>query len=174
MPLLWLLPLLLVLLIVLWMLLLPIALCQRYRSGKARRPAVAWAVRLNAWLVLVSTVIFLASAWLAGHWIDAALEYAAAGLATGMLAGIAGLALTRFEAEAQGLFYTPNRWLILALTAIVAGRIVLGMIRVLQSWSAGGHAAWLSQQGSLLAVGGLLAGYYLAYTWGLHFRLRAA
>lgn len=174
MPLL-LIPLLLMALVALWALLLPLALLQRYRLGKARRRAVGWAVRLNAWLLLVSAGVFASSAWLVGHWVDAALLHAACGLGVGVLVGLAGLALTRFDREPRGLYYTPNRWLVLGLTLVVAARIAFGLLRAWQLWRADAQAmAWLSQQGSLLAVGGLLMGYYLAYSWGLQARLRPA
>jgi len=43
-----------------------------------------------------------------------------------------------------------------------------------QAWVSDAHAAWLAQQGSVLAVGGLLLGHYLAYAWGLRWRLPRA
>lgn len=174
MPLL-LLPLLLIAFVLVWALLLPLALLQRYRRGHARRRARAWAVRLNSWLMLMSVVVFVATAWLAGHWVDAALANASIGLALGVAVGIVGLWLTRFEfdeSHAGLLVYTPNRWLVLSLTALIALRIGYGLLRGWQ-WSRGeGDAAeWLAQQGNLLAVGGLLLGHYLAYAWGLRQRL---
>lgn len=174
MPLL-LLPLLLIALVLLWALLLPLALLQRYRRGHARRRARAWTVRFNAWLMLMSVVLFVATSWLAGHWVDAALANASIGLALGIAIGIVGLWLTRFESgesHAGLLVYTPNRWLVLGLTGVVALRIGYGLLRGWQ-WSRGeGDAAeWLAQQGNLLAVGGLLLGHYLAYAWGLRQRL---
>lgn len=172
MPLLLLLPVLVMALVLLWLLLLPFALWQRYRSGRARRRAARWVTAVNAWSLLVSACVFVASAWLTSHWIDGALRHALAGLAAGALAGILGLALTRFEVTPQGLFYTPNRWLVLALTLVVVARLAFGVYRMAQAWTAGGHAAWLSQQGSVLAVGGLVLGHYLAYAWGLRGRLR--
>jgi hypothetical protein len=173
MPLL-LLPLLIVALVLLWLLLMPFALWQRYRSGRSRRRAVRWVATLNAWSLLVSAVMFLFGAWVAGYWVDAALAHAGAGLLAGMLLGVMGLALTRFETTSQGVFYTPNRWLVLTLTLVVAARIGYGLYRMEQAWVSDIHAAWLSQQGSLLAVGGLLLGHYLAYAWGLRWRLRRA
>ena len=174
MPLLLLLPLLIVALVVLWLLLLPLALWQRYRTGRARRRAVPWVAGLNAWSLLVSALVFVFSAWLAGYWINAALPHAAAGLAAGLGLGFVGLALTRFEATQRGLYYTPNRWLVLALTLVVAARIAYGLFRMEQAWAADAHAAWLTQQGSVLAVGGLLLGHYLGYAWGLRRRIRQA
>jgi hypothetical protein len=171
MPLL-LLPLLVVALVLLWLLLLPLGLWQRYRLGRARRRALPWLAALNAWSLSVSVAVFLASAWLAGHWIDAALPHAVAGLGAGVLLGLIGLALTRFEATPQGLYYTPNHWLVLGLTLIVAARLAYGAVRMAQAWATEAQAAWLGQQGSLLAVGGLLLGHYLAYAWGVRRRLR--
>lgn len=171
MPLL-LLPLLILLLLALWLVLWPVALWLRYRSGHARRRALAWVVAINAWSLLLSAGLFLGSAWLLAHWVDSALAYAAGGLATGLVVGCIGLGLTRFEVMPVGLFYTPNRWLVLALTLIVAARIVASMIRMWQAWGAEPHIAWLPQQGGLLAVAGLLLGHYLAYAWGLRSRLR--
>lgn len=170
MPLLLLIPLALLALVLLWALLLPIGLIQRYRYGKARRRALPWAVHLAAALSLLSLLIFFFSAWLVGHWIDDAPLYAGGGLLAGLLLGALGLALTRFEHEPKGLYYTPNRWLILGLTLIVAARIVYGLWQGTQGWS--GHGAWLPRQGSLFAVGGLLLGYYQLYTLGLRRRLR--
>ncbi|KQY50425.1 hypothetical protein [Lysobacter sp. Root494] len=171
MPLL-LLPLLVMGLVLLWLMLMPFALWQRYRSGHSRRRAVRWVVTFNAWSLLMSAVLFLFGAWVAGYWVDAALAHASAGLLAGMLLGVLGLALTRFEATSQGVFYTPNRWLAMALTLVVAARISYGLYRMEQAWAGDVHAAWLVQQGSVFAVGGLLLGHYLAYAWGLRWRLR--
>ncbi|MDR7100565.1 hypothetical protein J2X04_002946 [Lysobacter niabensis] len=173
MPLL-LLPLLVAALVLLWLLLWPFALWQRYRMGRARRRAVAWVAGLNAWMLLVSACVFLLGAWLTGHWVEAALAHATAGVALGVLLGCIGLLLTRFEATPQGLYYTPNRWLVLALTLVVAVRIAYGLYRMEQAWVSDAHGVWLSQQGSVLAVGGVLLGHYLAYAWGLRSRLRRA
>ena len=53
MPLL-LIPLLVMGAVALWALLLPFALIQRYRHGKARRRIQGWVVHVNAWLLLLS------------------------------------------------------------------------------------------------------------------------
>ena len=171
MPLL-LIPLAIAAFVALWLVTLPLAVWQRYRRGRARRRAQPWVVGANAWSLLVSALLFLLGAWIAGAWIDRAPAYAAAGLLAGFATGGVGLALTRYEVEPAGLFYTPNRWLVLALTLVVAVRIGYGLWHVLALWSAGeSHAHWVQRQGSLLAVGGLLLGYHAAYLWGLRRRL---
>ena len=171
MPLL-LIPLLLLAIVLLWLLLMPLALWQRYRRGHARRRAVPWAVRVNAWLLAGSTALFALGAWLIGSWVDGALLHAMAGLGGGVVLGIVGLWLTPFEPGPGGLFYAPNRWLVLAVTLLVAARLGFGLWRAGSCGDGGaGHEAWLAQQAGLLAVGGLLLGYYLAYTWGVRRRL---
>jgi hypothetical protein len=173
MPALLLIPLGLLLIVALWAVLLPFSLWARYRSGRARRRVQGWVVRANAWLLALSVAMFLASAAFAALWVGHALRDAALGLALGTVVGIASLWLTRFEPDATGYHYTPNRWLVLGLTLLVAARIVVG---VWLAWRrvAGGAAepvaAWL-QAGGWLGVGGVLLGYYLAYTWGLRARL---
>ena len=160
-----------VLLFALWALLLPVALVQRYRTGRARRRAVRWAMGLNGALLLVSTAVFFFSAWLAGHWVAMAVPWAACGWVAGLLVGLAGVALTRVERGPPVDYYTPNRWLVLGVTVVIAVRIGVGLFRAWQAWRVEAHASWLSQQGSLLAVGGALLGYYLAYNWGMRRRL---
>lgn len=172
MPLLLLLPLLLAVLLALWALLLPLALWQRYRLGKARNRAIPWVIGVNAWLMLLSAAVFFLSAWISSAWVHAALPYAAGGFAAGLAVGAAGLAATRFEREPRGMYFTPNRWIVLALTLVVAARIGYAVVRAWQVWRNAADTAWLAQQGSLLAVGGLVLGYYLMFWWGVRHRLR--
>lgn len=176
MPLLLLVLLLALLLALLWLVLLPWSLWARYRGGRARRRAQGWVVRGNAWLLAASVPLFLAGAWVASRWLEDALADAAVGLLTGILVGVVAIWLTRFERDARGLFYTPNRWLALLLTSVVAVRIAAG------AWMAWRHASgaasnalarWLDA-GAWSGVAGLLLGYALAYAWGLRVRLPRA
>ncbi|ROU04443.1 DUF1453 domain-containing protein [Lysobacter enzymogenes] len=171
MPLL-LIPLALLALALLWALLIPVGLIQRYRYGKARRRALGWAVSLGAGFSLLSLLLFFAGAWVSGHWVADAPLFAAGGLAAGLPLGALGLALTRFEDEPRGLYYTPSRWIALGLTLLIAARLGYGLWQGLHAWSADAPHAWLPRQGGLFAVGGLLLGYYLVYTLGLRRRLR--
>ena len=172
MPLL-LLPLVILALLLLWLLLIPFGLVMRYRNGRARQRAFGWLVSANAWLLSASAVAFMASAWASGVWVPQALAWAASGLLAGMLLGIMGLWRTRFEGTPAGLHYTPDRWLVLILTTVVALRIGLGMWQgITHLRGAGPAAGWLDDAGSLFAVGGLLLGYHLVYAWGLRRRWR--
>ena len=189
MPLLLLIPLLLAGVVVLWLVLLPFGLWARYRNGGARRRAVGWAIRLNVALLALSLPLFLLSAWITQHWVGDALRDGALGLLAGVLAGGLGLALTRFEPDADGFHYTPSRVVVLALTVVIALRILGGLWLSARGMGdlagvthpdtvTGGAAAgvpataiaWL-RGGGWFGVGGLLLGYHAAYAWGLRARL---
>lgn len=166
-------PLLLLAMLVLWLVLLPLSLWQRYRYGKARRLARPWLAAFNAWGLLLSVAIFLVVSAVSAFWWPGSLSYAAAGLGIGMIIGGMGLAITRFETTPQGLFYRPNPWLTLTLTLLVAGRIAMGFVQIYRQWRGGEAETFLAalDHASLLSVAGLLLGYYLAYAWGLKWRL---
>jgi hypothetical protein len=153
--------------------LLPLSLWARYAAGRARRRAQGWVVRGNAWLLAASLPVFLGSAWVATRWVDTALRDAGLGLLLGALLGMFSLRLTRFEREAKGLFYTPNRWPVLLLTTLVALRILAGIWmawRQVAGAAPDAWAAWLDL-GAWTAIAGVFLGYGLAYTWGLRARL---
>lgn len=176
MPLLLLLPLLAIALVVAMLLLLPLSLRQRYRAGHARRRAYRWMVVLNAWLFALSVAMFLATAGFGSIWFADALRDAAFGLCAGVVIGIVGLVLTRFDEADDVLHYAPNRWLALALTLLVAARIGFGLWLGWHRATAGGTAplpAWQGwiEAGGLWAIGGLLLGYAAIYAWGLRVRL---
>jgi len=162
-----------VLVVALLALLLPFSLWARYRSGRARRRAQGWVVRANAWLFLLSVPLFLLPAWLASHWWPQAGRDALLGLLAGVALGAIGLLLTRFEHDAEGFHFTPNRWVVLALIGVIVARIVAGL------WLAlgpvlGYHTelvgGWL-RGGGWLGIAGLLLGYHGSYAWGLRARL---
>lgn len=171
MPLLLLLPLLVAGLFALWVVSLPLVVAQRYRHGRARRRVQPWYVRVNAWLLAASAMVFMAVSALLAQWVPDALPDAAMGLGLGIAVGLLGMRLDCFESTPQGLFRTPHRGLLLALTLLLAGRIVLG------AWLAWSDAevdgAWgLVSRAGLLAIGGVLLGHALATTWGLRHRVR--
>lgn len=173
MPLL-LIPLLFVVMLLLAVLLYPLGLVQRYRAGTARRRAWPWLAAANAWLLALSALLFLAGAWISAHWIAGALRFAACGVLLGAVIGIAGIRATRFEHAPDGAWYTPNRWLVLALTVLLAVRIALGIWQAFRPTSAGVESplmALLVDHASLFGMAGVLLGYYLTYAWALRRRL---
>lgn len=98
--------------------------------------------------------------------------YAVLALAGGAIAGIAlgiyGHRLTKFEATPEGLFYTPNAHLGIALSVLLVARIAYRMIMLTFAPAAvpAGQATVASSPLTLL-IFGTLAGYYVTYAIGL-------
>jgi hypothetical protein len=89
--------------------------------------------------------------------------------------GLGGLALSRWESSPGSLHYTPNRWLVLAITLVVTARLLLGFWRSWRAWpSAYDIESWAAASGAAgsLAAGGVVLGYYLTYWLGVRRRLR--
>jgi hypothetical protein len=167
--------LLLLLVPIVVMALMPLLLIQRYQAGKARRQARAWAVTLNLAVMAFSAVFFLISAALTTLWIPRAFAGAALGMAAGLLLGIFGLVLTRWEADARALHYTPNSWLILLVTLVVSARVIYGLFRTIAAAQAGVSGSGLALAFGVpesLAAGAMVIGYYLAFNAGLRWRVR--
>jgi hypothetical protein len=86
-----------------------------------------------------------------------------------------GLLLTRWEAEPGALHYTPNRWLVLAITLVVTARLAYGFWRGWQAWRAGiAGNSWFVASGvaGSMAAGAVVLGYYLVYWMGVRRRVR--
>lgn len=156
------------------MALMPLLLVQRYRAGSARRPARGWAIHLNLVLTAASAVLFMVGAAVTAIWVPRALSGGAVGVLVGLLLGIVGLALTRWEPTHSSLHYTPNRWLVLLVTFAVSARVLYGLWR---SWSvaaagvSGAPVVLAFGIPESLAAGGLVLGYSLAYAIGVRRRL---
>lgn len=154
--------------------LVPLSLIQRYRAGTARRLARGWISTLNLIFIGASAGLFLVAAAVTNAWVPQAFTYAGAGLVGGVLLGVFGLGSSRWEESPHGLYYTPNRWLVLAITLAVTARVIYGIWRGWQaSRAALEGAAWLAASGvaGSLAVGGVVLGYYVAYWAGVRRRL---
>jgi hypothetical protein len=91
-----------------------------------------------------------------------------AGIAIGLGLGIYGLRVTRFEATAEGLFYTPSAHVGIALSLLLAGRIIYRLIQVngITGTPAGSPINYATTPLTLL-IFGTLAGYYVTYAVGL-------
>jgi hypothetical protein len=155
--------------------LVPVSLFIRYRAGTARRQARGWIATLNVVGVAISTLLFLAGAALTSIWVPRALELSVLGLLGGFALGIIGLWLSRWEHGPESLHYTPNRWLVMAVTLLVTARILYGLWRAWHSWHhAAGDTSLVASFGigGSLAAGAVVLGYYLSYWMGLRRRLR--
>jgi len=152
-----------------------LSLALRYRAGTARRQARRWAASLNVWMTSFSAVFFLSFTLLLSFWVDSAFRFALIGLGCGGILGLIGLAMTRWESQPEGFFYTPSRWLALFITLAIAARFIYGWWRATHSGSnAPGDQHWLiTASGTQLsvAVAAGLIGYYLVYSVGVRLRI---
>jgi len=92
----------------------------------------------------------------------------AGGAALGIMLGVLGLKLTRFEVTAEGLYYTPSAHIGVALSVLLVCRIAWRLLAHGLPGSAAGSAppgAALTPLTLLLI--GTLAGYYWTYAVGL-------
>lgn len=155
-------------------LLLPVSLVVRYRTGTARRRARGWVAALNVAAAGLSAAMLTVFASVATVWVPGALVGALAGLAAGGVLALAGLALTRWEPTRPHLYLTPNRWLVLTITLVVAARLAYGVWRGWHAWAqAAGDGAWLAAAGvpGSLAAAGIVLGYYVVYWLGVRRRI---
>ena len=154
------------------MILLSLAL--RYHAGTARRQARRWIASLNVWATSFSAFFFLSFTLLVSFWVGSAFRYAFIGMLIGAIVGLLGLALTRWENQPEGLFYTPSRWIAFLIVFAIAARILYGWWRATHSSSSAPGDHWLiaasGTQLSLAIAAGLI-GYYLVYSIGVRLRL---
>jgi len=152
-----------------------LSLAVRYRAGTARRQARRWVASLNVWVTSFSALFFLSFTLLLSFWVGSAFRFALIGMAFGGILGLVGLAMTRWESQPEGLFYTPSRWLALLVTLAIAARFVYGWWRATHSGSPpSGDQHWLiaasGTQLSVAVAAGLIA-YYLVYSIGVRLRM---
>lgn len=154
---------------------IPFALLQRYRMGVARQRARGWLATINVIGFGVSALMFMLTAAMTTIWIHGVFTYTIGGLATGFVLGVAGIWLTRWEPTSTGLYFTPNRWLVLGITLVVTARLLFGFWRAWHAWDRGlDHASWAAAAGlaKSMAAGGVVLGYYFVYWIGVRARLR--
>jgi hypothetical protein len=136
----------------------------RFRRMMGRQrlsPARPW-ITLGVFSALTAVLAFAAHAHIERLW------WMAAGWPAGALLAVYGLRLTRFEPTPQGLFYTPNAYLGIALSLVFLGRVLYRMFEVFAlDAMASPKTASFTGSPLTLAIFGLLAGYYMTYALGL-------
>ncbi len=96
------------------------------------------------------------------------IEAELVGIAIGVGLAVYGLRLTKFENQPDGLYYTPNAHIGIALSLLFAGRVAYRMIQLYGSSNGLSEpsAAFVSSPITLL-IFGTLVGYYVWYAIGL-------
>jgi hypothetical protein len=157
------------------LLLTPFTLVMRYRAGTMRRQARSWIAVLNIAALTLSVVLCLTSAALTSLWTPGAMTYACGGLAAGVLLGVLGLVLTRWEITPLRIHFTPPAALVLLVTLVVAARIAYAVWRAWHAWAAGfDHTSVIVADGirGSLAAAGIVLGYYVTFWMGVLRRVR--
>lgn len=100
------------------------------------------------------------------------LGFLLAGVACGAGLGYIGLRYTKFEVTPQGRFYTPHAYIGLVVAALFVGRLLYRFLGVYDGVSppaaaAQSLAATYQDSPFLLAVFGVLVGYYVLYYLGV-------
>lgn len=154
--------------------LMPLILVQRYRAGSARRLARPWFATMNVVAMTFSATFFLITAAVTSVWVPTAFTSTMTGIAIGCVLGVIGLRLSRWEETPRSLHYTPNRWLVLAITLVVTARVLYGFWRGWMSLdSTADDTSFVAAfgVGGSLGAGATVLGYYLAYGIGLRRRI---
>jgi hypothetical protein len=125
--------------------------------------------RIRPWATLIVFPLVVALLGLMAFQHPQRLWWLAGGLAAGVLLAQYGLRKTQFEATPQGLFYTPNAHLGIALSLLFVGRIVYRLVQLVLFGPQVSPAAPddFAYSPWTLSIFGLLAGYYIGYAAGL-------
>ena len=92
----------------------------------------------------------------------------AGGIIAGAVLGVFGTRHTKFENTPEGIFYTPNAHIGIALSVIFLGRVVYRMFQLYSiDPNAQPNPADFASSPLTLSIFGLLAGYYVTYAIGL-------
>jgi hypothetical protein len=121
--------------------------------------------RARPWITLsIFSLVVVLLAFFAREHVER-LGWLAAGLLAGWLLALYGLHLTSFEPTAEGLFYTPNAYLGIALSLLFFGRMLHRLAEVYAlTRSVAPRPPSFARSPFTLAVFGVLAGYYIAYS----------
>lgn len=150
-------------------------LYRRARRSFGRQPVNGARLSLR-----VGVLCALAALLISTVWRDTRLaEALAGGLVVGALLSQLGLRHTRFEASAEGRFYTPHTYIGVMVLALFLMRLIYRVatghadLAALQATGSGAPAAVYQQNPLTLALIGLPIGYYVLYNLGVMRRSRA-
>ncbi|MDB4941741.1 MAG: hypothetical protein JWP97_1275 [Labilithrix sp.] len=141
-------------------------LYRRFRATFGRQKLSPVRMVLRAVLLAVVAVALL----VVSH-APAAIAASTVGLGMGIGLSFLGMRHTKVESTPQGVFYTPNRWLGIGVTALVLGRLAARIFSVYAAVAAnpalarGGAPSFGDAQKSPWTLGMffVMGGYYVAY-----------
>jgi hypothetical protein len=120
---------------------------------------------------LVTVVLFPLIALLllfAARFAPIAVAALAGGACVGTGLALYGLRLTRFEKTTEGMFYTPNAHLGVALSMLMIGRILYRIFEIATTTAAQRSAdADFARHPLTLVIFGMMVGYYVVYALGV-------
>ncbi|MEO8002829.1 MAG: hypothetical protein ABI644_13220 [Arenimonas sp.] len=117
---------------------------------------------VRPWITAIAFPTLLTLIAIASMTHPAALGALLGGAAAGIALGIYGLKLTKFEKTEEGLFYTPNAHLGIALSLLLVGRLIYRVVQVSTIASANSFGS----SPFTLAILGTLGAYYVTYAIG--------
>jgi len=142
--------------------LLALGVYLRVRRTVGRQPYAPG--RMRARIVVLSCLGALLVAQLPT---SSGIGAAAAGCAVGLGLAVFGLRHTRFERTEAGLFFTPNRWVGLGVTALFVGRLAVRLVTAFrlaeEAALSGEPLSGMHRSALTLAFYFLFAGYYAGY-----------
>ena len=144
------------------------AIYRRARRSFGRQPVNVVRLRLRIGALAVIGTLILAASVVNMNLLAAMLG----GIACGAVLATVGLRHTRFEATAEGRFYTPHTYIGLFVGALFLGRILFRYLTLY------GHPQSIAQAGPnpfdqyqrsplTLAIFGVLVGYYVLFNLGV-------
>jgi hypothetical protein len=141
-------------------------LYSRIRRSIGRQTLSKWRPWVTVVVFPLIIAMFALGAFAHPARVAAVLGALAGGIAAGALLGVFGTRHTKFEQTPEGLFYTPNAHIGIALSVVFVGRVIYRMFQV-YSMEVQPSPADFTGSPLTLAIFGLLAGYYVTYAIGL-------
>ena len=148
--------------------LLAFSIYRRVRRNIGRQPLGA--ARLKVRIGFLAVAALLIATRYAG---TAELQmWMALGALPGFALAVWGVKLAHIESTPQGVFYTPNPYLGIAISLLLVGRIVYRMLQIGPAMQSPQAMTMYTSTPLTMGLFGVVVGYYIAYCAGLLWRAR--
>jgi hypothetical protein len=138
------------------------------RRAVRRRPYKAYRAWATVLLFPLAVAMLLLSAVMHKEQMPTLILALLLGGILGVTLGVYGLRHTRFDTTDEGLFYTPNAHIGIALSLLLVGRVLYRVVELYMSTGGITHPPDDFARSPLtLAIVGTLVGYYVTYAVGL-------